>query len=275
MLRALIWDVDGTLAETEHDGHRVAFNTAFAQAGLPWVWDEATYARLLGTTGGKERIARWWAEVDPHTAGHATTAGRIAALHAAKTALYVRQVAAGAVALRPGVRRLLVEARAARLRLAIATTSSPENVQALLRATLGEGGPALFDAIGAGDVVPAKKPAPDIYAWVLRRLGLRPDQCVAVEDSGPGAQAARAAGLPTLVTRSRYSRGEPMPAGLLADLDGLGEHAAPARGIAAGQPWRGLVSVPQLQAWCDAGRRVPGVAGGPLVPGAPGLPQPH
>ena len=257
MLRALIWDVDGTLADTEEQGHRPAFNTAFAEAGLPWFWDAALYAQLLATTGGKERMLAWWQQRDPVAAAAPGAAARIAKLHARKTAIYVASVQAGALALRPGVARLLQQARAQGVLLAIATTTTPDNVTALLQATLGAGSPAWFACIGAGDVVPHKKPAPDIYHWVLQRLGLPGADCVAIEDSGPGAAAALAAGLPTLVTRSRYSQGDTMPAGLLAallaDLDQLGEPGAPAQGLVQGQAgattWQGVVDLAQLQRW--------------------------
>ncbi len=205
-LQALIFDVDGTLAETERDGHRPAFNAAFAEHGLPWHWDETLYGRLLDITGGKERIR--------HYAGHFATATAtrpdfddlVKRLHAAKTAHYVRRVEHGRLPLRPGVARLIGEARAAGLRLAIATTTSPENVDALLRATLGEAAPGWFAVIGAGDVVPAKKPAPDIYHWVLERLRLPAAACLAIEDSENGLKSASTAGVRCLVTVNDYTR---------------------------------------------------------------------
>ena len=227
MLRALVWDVDGTLAETEHDGHRVAFNQAFAEHGLPWHWDETLYRELLATTGGKERMRAWWQRVDPVAAAAPEAAARIASLHARKTAIYGDLVARGAVQLRPGVARLLNQARADGLVLAIATTTAPENVQALLQATLGPGAPGWFACVGAGDVVPHKKPAPDIYHWVLQRLGLAARDCLALEDSAPGSAAAVAAGLPTVVIRSRYTLHDALPASPLLradlpDLDAVG-----------------------------------------------------
>lgn len=266
MLRALIWDVDGTLADTEELGHRPAFNQAFTEAGLPWHWSAAVYAQLLATTGGKERLLAWWQQIDPLAAAAPGAAACIARLHARKTAIYVASVQAGALALRPGVARLLRQARAQSqthgLQLAIATTTTPHNVTALLQATLGASSLAWFACIGAGDVVLHKKPAPDIYHWVLQRLGLPAVDCVAIEDSAPGAAAALAAGLPTLVTRSRYSQGDAMPAGLLADLNQLGEPGAPANGQvpckrALGQTqgqaghatWQGVVDLAQLQCW--------------------------
>lgn len=224
MLRALVWDVDGTLAETEHDGHRIAFNQAFAEAGLDWRWDASLYGELLATTGGKERMRAWWQRLDPVGAASPEAAARTAGLHARKTAIYGDLVARGAVHLRPGVARLLQAARADGLTLAIATTTAPDNVQALLQATLGPASLGWFACIGAGDVVPAKKPAPDIYHWVLQRLGLPADACLALEDSSPGSAAAVAAGLPTVVTRSRYTLADTLPASplLRADLPDLG-----------------------------------------------------
>lgn len=247
-LRALIWDVDGTLAETERDGHRVAFNRAFEDAGLPWHWDVSTYGELLKVTGGKERLRHWWRRLDPAAAAAPDAAARIAQLHAAKNAHYAALVQRGAVALRPGVQALLAEARAQGVVLAIATTTTEANVTALLRATLGEASPGWFVVIGAGDVVPAKKPAPDIYRWVLERLGLHAGDAVALEDSSNGVAAAHGAGLPAVLTRSLYTAGE--DAGpVLADLDGLGGADRPAHGTVAGRPWQGVVDLATLRRW--------------------------
>jgi beta-phosphoglucomutase-like phosphatase (HAD superfamily) len=251
-LRALIFDVDGTLAETERDGHRLAFNRAFADAGLDWHWDEARYGELLAVTGGKERMLRHWRDVDPQAAAAPDAAARIAALQQAKTAHYVALVEAGAVRLRAGVASLLRDARAAGLRLAIATTTTPANVDALLRATLGNDAHGWFDCIGAGDVVPRKKPDPGVYRWVLERLGVDAAQCLAFEDSANGLRAARGAGLRTVVTRNDYTRHDDCT-GAWADLDGLGEPGALACGRVAGAPWRGVVDVERLRAWAGAG----------------------
>lgn len=257
-VRALVWDVDGTLAETEFDGHRPAFNQAFAEAGLPWHWDEDTYARLLATTGGKERIAAWWQAVDARAAAQPASAATVAALHARKTLLYKARVAAGGIALRPGVRRLLLDARACRVRLAIATTTTRANVDALLRATLGGLAEGLFEVVVAGDEVPRKKPDPQAHLLAVARLGLPAEQCVALEDSAAGVRAALAAGLPTVALRSCLSLVEGFApadqARLLGDLDGLGSHDQPARGQVLGQPWQGLVDMAVLAAWRQLGR---------------------
>lgn len=214
-LQALIFDVDGTLADTERDGHRVAFNAAFAEAGLPWHWDEARYGELLAVTGGKERMRFYAERYDPAFLAAAGAEARIRELHAAKTRHYLALLEAGHIPLRPGVARLIAEARAAGLRLAIATTTTPENVTTLLRTGLGADAAGWFEVVGAGDVVPKKKPAPDIYFWVLERLRLPAAACLAIEDSANGLKSALAAGVPTLVSTSVYTVNEEF-AGALA-----------------------------------------------------------
>ena len=220
-LQALIFDVDGTLADTERDGHRPAFNAAFADAGLPWHWDEALYGELLEVTGGKERIRFFCERHAPDFLRQADANARIRELHGAKTRHYAALCARG-IPLRPGVEPLLREARAAGLRLAIATTTTPENVTALLPAGLM----ALFETVGAGDTVANKKPAPDIYQWVLAQLGLPAAACLAIEDSANGLRAALAAGLATVITRTAYTDDHDF-AGALALLPDLGQVTVP------------------------------------------------
>lgn len=207
-LRALIFDVDGTLAETERDGHLPAFNAAFAEHNLGWHWDAALYGHLLEITGGKERIRYYAENFAPEIAARADFAELIKKLHQAKTAHYIELVTQGKLPLRPGVARLIDEARTAGIRLAIATTTSPENVEALLKASLAPDAMEWFEVIGAGDIVPAKKPAPDIYQWVLERLGLPATNCLAIEDSKNGLQSALTAGLRCMVTVSEYTQGQ-------------------------------------------------------------------
>jgi len=240
---ALIFDVDGTLAETE-DAHRLAFNAAFAEAGLDWVWDVALYGRLLDVTGGKERI-RFYLELAglPPLPPEA-----IARLHARKTDLYVAHVDAGRLALRPGIARLIHAARAAGVPLAIATTTSLANVESLLRSTLGDQAPGWFAAIGAGDMVARKKPAPDVYEWVLSRLALPPARCIAFEDSRNGLDAALAAGLPTVITVSRYTDTQAFP-GALCVLNHLGEPDAPCTALAGIPPGGEHVTLATLRTW--------------------------
>lgn len=228
MIRAVIWDVDGTLSETE-EIHRESFNDAFVEAGLNWFWDQATYRRLLRVTGGKERITAYAAEI-----GMPVDAPIVALIHADKTNRYVGMIDAGKATLRPGVRDLIDNLRARGLRQAIATTTSRPNIDALITAAFGQSAESIFDAIAAGDEVTSKKPAPDVYLLALHRLNLPADQCLAVEDSLPGLAAAQAAGLRVILTPSAYTDdgdftsadwvmpdlAQPLPAGLDRLLSG-------------------------------------------------------
>jgi HAD superfamily hydrolase (TIGR01509 family) len=208
-LEAIIFDVDGTLAETE-EVHRAAFNAAFREAGLPWHWSQELYGRLLKVTGGKERIHHFIDShgIEPLAESPADAGSAILALHAAKTAHYAALVRDGAMALRPGFHSLIEDARRERVRLAIATTTSLPNVEALLRATIGEQAAGYFEVIAAGDSVANKKPAPDIYLSALAQLGAPASACVAVEDSHNGLRSALAAGITTLIVRNGYTRDE-------------------------------------------------------------------
>ena len=244
MIAALIWDVDGTLAETE-ETHRAAFNAAFAAAGLDWVWGQALYARLLTVTGGKERIAHY---IAAHGGRPPLTAAAIAALHADKTRRYAEAVAAGCLPLRPGVVRLLNEARDAGVPVAIATTTTLGNVEALLRTALGPNAMARFAAIGAGDDVAAKKPSPEIYDMVVQRLGVPPARCVAIEDSANGVRAAQDAGVPVVVTQSLYG-GTGGFEGALAVLDHLGDPGTPCTVVAGPPVIAGMVALADLTRW--------------------------
>ena len=203
-LRALLWDVDGTLAETERDGHRVAFNRAFEELGLPWRWSETAYGPLLRVTGGRERILAYMALRDDAPQAPAQRQALAQELHRLKNAHYAALATSGAVALRPGVRNLIDAAQRAGLRQAIATTTSRTNVGALLSYHFGPDWAQHFDAVVCGEDVAAKKPAPEVYLQALDRLRLAPAVTLAIEDSPAGVAAARAAGVPVLVTRSVY-----------------------------------------------------------------------
>ncbi len=207
MNRAIIFDVDGTLAETE-ETHRKAFNSAFQGAGLPWSWDQDLYRRLLAVTGGKERIRHFIENYGPERAPTGDLDGFIRALHAEKTIAYTQMVNGGNLELRPGVEETIDSAIRRRYRLAIATTTTPANLDALLAATFGDIGQGLFEVICAGDSVPNKKPAPDVYIKVLEELDLPGECCVAIEDSRNGLLSACAAGIVTIVTPSIYTRDE-------------------------------------------------------------------
>jgi beta-phosphoglucomutase-like phosphatase (HAD superfamily) len=206
-LKALIFDVDGTLADTE-EAHRCAFNQAFQQQGLHWNWSKHEYAGLLKTAGGKERLGAYIDSMTLTPEERRAVAQRIPALHEAKTDNYTRMVRQGLVPLREGVARLIDEAGGLGVRLGIASTTTLRNIDALLRTNLGPGALQLFSSIGAGDQVARKKPAPDIYEFVLGELGEPPQHCVAVEDSANGLKSSHAAGLFTVVTPSYWTRGE-------------------------------------------------------------------
>ena len=204
MDHAIIFDVDGTLSETE-ETHRRAFNRSFSDAGLNWHWDQALYAALLEVTGGKERI-RYYIERFGGTGVPLDALDEfIPALHATKTEHYTTMISGGEVSLRPGIRALIDDARSRDFRLAIATTTTPANVDALLTATLG--GDGFFEVICAGDSVANKKPAPDVYDLALEELGLPAEACVAIEDSRNGLLSSVAAGIATVVTPGIYTSG--------------------------------------------------------------------
>jgi beta-phosphoglucomutase-like phosphatase (HAD superfamily) len=206
-LQALIFDIDGTFANTE-EAHRCAFNEAFQQHGLGWHWNEPEYAELLRTTGGKERLGAYVDRLDAPLDEKRALRARIGAIHATKTGLYTQTVCSGGVPLRDGVASLIREARGAGVTLAIATTTTLPNIEALVKTNLGSDSLSLFRVIGAGDQVSRKKPAPDIYEWVLGQLALPVSNCIAIEDSVHGLAAAQGAGLFTVVTPSYWTRTE-------------------------------------------------------------------
>ena len=221
-VKAIIFDVDGTLADTE-DGHRKSFNKAFAENGLDWYWDVALYDKLLKVTGGKERIKYFVETFRPDFVKPGDYEGFVKHLHAVKTMHYTTMLREGNIPLRPGIKQLIHDAHAAGIKLAIATTTSPENVSTLLEVGLGKDWESYFDANGCGDIVPHKKPAPDIYLWVLEKLKLAPEQCIALEDSNNGLRSALAAGIKTYVTTNPYTHWHDFDgaAGIFDDLSDL------------------------------------------------------
>ncbi|MBS0298485.1 MAG: HAD-IA family hydrolase [Proteobacteria bacterium] len=247
-LQAVLFDVDGTLADTEQDGHRLAFNAAFKQFDLDWDWDIDLYGELLQITGGKERIRFYLEKYKPAELNRNDLKEWIASLHKTKTKHFESLMEAGSIPLRPGVARLIHELRREKIKIAIATTTTMENVTALLKSTLGEEAIGWFDVIGAGDIVPLKKPAPDIYHWVLDQLELSAQQCIAVEDSENGLKSALAAHLPTLITVSGYTRLQNF-SGAVAVLSDLGEPSQPFTQIEGTALDKGWVDHKMLSNW--------------------------
>jgi len=246
-IEALLWDVDGTLAESERDGHRVAFNQAFEACGLAWRWGVERYGELLAVTGGRERLLH-----DMTTRGDAPAlADERAALarkvHECKNAFYAEIVAAGAIALRPGVRELMDDCRRHEVRMGIVTTTSRSNVEALLRAQLGADWRGLFAVLVCGEDVSAKKPNPEAYLQALERLSVGPLQALAIEDSPGGVAAARAADVPVVVTRSVYFPSATIDAAI-AIGPGLGQRAGwrPEAALAADAD---RITLEQLAQW--------------------------
>ncbi|MGI9245344.1 MAG: HAD-IA family hydrolase [Steroidobacteraceae bacterium] len=246
MLKALLWDVDGTLAETERDGHLVAMNEAFAEAGVPWRWSEERYGELLRVAGGLERLMH---SFDSEPAAPRETAARAElarTIHKRKNELYRRIVEQGRLPLRPGVRELFDDCAVAGLRMAVVTTTSRGNVEALLRANLGDSWSVRFETVVAAEDAPRKKPDPQAYALALERLRLEPHEALAIEDSPPGLQSAAALGIPVLIARSRFFERAALP-GALAVGPNLGTEAG--WDPAPSTPPNGRVGLPQLKAW--------------------------
>ncbi len=239
-LSGIIFDFDGTIAETEQAGHRIAYNRAFAECGLDWDWDRALYHELLFVAGGKERV-RYYMD---HGAPNVPAGDRealIDGIHAAKVRIFAQL--AQRMPLRPGVIRIVHEAKSAGVSLAIATTASLRGVQAVLAQDAGL--LAAFDVLATGENAERKKPAPDVYLWALDRLGLAADACVAIEDSWVGLSASRAAGIATLVALNDDTADHDFT-GAAAVLSDLGEPGAPARCLSGPPPPSGLVDLAYL-----------------------------
>jgi len=206
-MKAVIFDVDGTLADTE-DAHREAFNDAFAKAGLDWNWDRKLYKHLLSVTGGKQRIRFFLEENHPEFLERDDIDELIPALHKSKTDFFVGRLQNGQVPLRPGIEDLINECRAKDMTIAIATTTTPVNVETLLKVNLGDESLNWFACIGDGGKVPNLKPEPDVYDWVVDQLGLDAKETLALEDSRNGLVSCERAGVPCLIVTNDYTLGQ-------------------------------------------------------------------
>ncbi|MDB5661799.1 MAG: hypothetical protein JWM38_1686 [Sphingomonas bacterium] len=206
-MKAIIFDCDGVLVDTERDGHRVAFNRAFAAMGIDAEWDVPLYAKLLLIAGGKERMRAYFDEFGWPEGRSEPKDALIAALHKQKTDIFADLISSGDLALRPGIQRIVDEAIAAGVKLGVCTTSAQKSIDAVLD-LLGPERKAKFDFVHAGDVVSKKKPNPEIYELAKKSLGLPTHECIVIEDSRNGLLAATGAGLPCLITTSTYTAEE-------------------------------------------------------------------
>lgn len=253
-LQAIIFDVDGTLAETERHGHRVAYNQAFGELGADWEWSDTLYADLLQIEGGAERLSHYLAEYRPDFTPEHGRGEFVGTAHARKNVHYRALLEAGEVPLRAGVKRLIEEAREAGLQMAIASSSLRANVCALLTTAIDPDAEQWFETIVSGDDVARKKPDPEIYRRVLERLGLPAAACIAIEDSENGCRAAVACGIPTIVSTSSYT-GDHDFSGSLLVVDSLGEPGVPWRviaGSAGGAEYLDLATLRRLHAQAGA-----------------------
>lgn len=251
MLKALVFDVDGTLADTE-ETHRAAYNAAFAEHGLNWYWTHQRYAALLAVSGGQQRLRHAIRSQAMSSLERARLLRLVPALHRTKTRLYAEFVAAGRVHLRPGIARLISEARAAGLDLALVSSTTPANIDALLSANLGDDARSWFRVLADGEHVAQRKPAPDIFELALAHLEQPAVNCVAFEDSAVGVAAASAAGLFTVGLPNAWSSAQALRGAQLV-LEHLGEPEQPLTAPAAeqvGSDYLELFSLARLQqAW--------------------------
>ncbi len=247
-LKALFWDVDGTLAETERDGHRVAFNMAFEACGIAWRWDEAHYGELLRITGGRERLM-FDMNQRADAPAFAERDGVARAIHAQKNAFYAEFVNAGGIPLRGGVLALMQQCRERGVRMGITTTTSRSNLEALMRVHLGAHWAEGFAVTVCGEDVQRKKPDPEVYLEALRALAIGPLEAVAIEDAPGGVAAARAADIAVVVTRSAYFAQAPIE-GAVAVGPGLHDRRGWRPGLRLGATPDAAVDLDDIEAWC-------------------------
>ncbi len=246
-LKALLFDVDGTLAESE-DIHREAFNAAFREFGVSWHWDRAIYREILPIGRGRERIRHYVERSDPETAQRPDFYGYVDAMYNAKRRAYAEMLADRGVWVRPGVWRLLNECRDAGMRLAICSAASEYSLRQVFENGLGMDVFDWFEVVGHGDLVSASKPAPDIYSWVLGEMALPPQACLAIEDSPQGLRSSLAAGVAAVVSVSKYFEGEDFP-GAVAVVSNLGEPDRPFELLSGDARGRRYIDLDLLRTW--------------------------
>ena len=252
-LQAILFDVDGTLADTEALGHRPAYNRAFRQMGLSFRWGPKLYRKLLRQPGGRERLRHYLQQYQPDLGTHRAAVDAdadqwVAEVHALKSKYFRRYMRRGRVPLRPGIARLIREANEQGIRLAIVTNASRKTLNPVLRYILGPALTSVIEVVASGEEVSHKKPSPDLYRLAMARLGLTAHDCVALEDSEMGLRAARAAGLPAVVTVNDDTVGQDFSGASLV-VSSLGEPGAPARvirGEGGPLPWITLETLRRL-----------------------------
>lgn len=244
-LKAIIFDVDGTLANTE-ETHRQSFNSAFSEFGLDYQWSEEEYTDLLSISGGRERILAYLKSRNHTIKGDLTLRDFALRIHQRKSDIYREKVIAGHLGLRIGVPRLIAESRQQNIRLGIATATSHANVKTLLESNLGPNALSLFDAVVTSDIVKDKKPSPVVYQFALAELGLASDNCIAIEDTTNGNRAARASGLKTIITTHAFTIDNDFTGASLV-LDQLGEPEMPFKAISGNTHGASYVNIALLK----------------------------
>lgn len=252
---AIIFDMDGTFVDTE-ELHRRAFNQTFMEFGLGWDWDPKTYEKLLTISGGEERILH---HIDtlPAANGQREHLRNLApVIHRAKTRLFAELLDEAKIPPRPGIRRLVQEARSKGCKIGVVATSIAPNIQWVMNVALGDNGRSLVDAVASAAHVPRRKPAPDLYQMLLSMLGLPPDGCVAIEDSANGVGSAKAAGLFTIAVPGRWTKSQDFSRADLV-LPSLGDPEAPlVSGALQGSPYLRVQDIKRLMEAKSAYRRL-------------------
>ena len=257
-LKAIIFDVDGTLAATE-ETHRQAFNAAFIEFNIPFQWSVSEYIELLNISGGKERILKFLQSKEFEAPGNENLREYTLKIHQRKSEIYREKLIAGHIGLRNGVERLLKEARQKGISMAIATSTSTANVETVLKSALGEDALSYFETLVSCDLIADKKPSPAVYQYALANLGLKPENCIVLEDTSNGNRAALAAGMKTVISTHPLTADEDFTGASLV-IDQLGKpekHFAVSSGNSYGA---GYVDVDLLEKIISADCSDPGIS---------------